>query len=105
MMRVLAFSILARPNLVRSASYLASLFIARNYNLIAYFRISPSGDMRTTPAPSIFLVADLFVWTIHVFFWGLFSFLRVSELCNEIDEDLGFSCNPGLIFYVELVKL
>ena len=105
MMRVLAFSILARPNLVRSASYLASLFIARNYNLIAYFRISPPGDMRTTPAPPIFLVADLFVWTVQVFFWGLFSFLRVSELCNEIDEDLGFSCNPGLIFYVKLVKL
>ena len=36
---------------------------------------------------------------------GLFFFLRVSKLCNEISEDLGFDCNSGLVFYVELAKL
>ena len=70
MTRVLASNTLAT---VRSTSYSASLFIARNYNLTTYFKISPSGDMRTTPAPPAFLVVDPSVWTVHVFFWGFSS--------------------------------
>ena len=58
MMKVLASSTLARLNLVRSASYSALLLVVRNCNMTTYFRISLSGDMRTTLAPSAFLVAD-----------------------------------------------
>ena len=36
---------------------------------------------------------------------GLFFFLRVSELCNEISEDLSFDCNMRPILYIELAKL
>ena len=69
-MRVLASNTLARLSLVRSVSYSASLFVAGNYNLITYFKISPSGDMRTILAPPAFLVTDPFVRTVHVVFGG-----------------------------------
>ena len=58
---------------LKSASYSALLFVTGNCNLTAYFRISPSGDMRTKPSPPTFLVADPSVWTVHVVFWGTFS--------------------------------
>ena len=70
MMKALALSTLARLNLVRSALYSALLLVVGNCNLTAYFRISPSGDMRTTPAPLAFLVTGPSVWTVYVFFWG-----------------------------------
>ena len=69
-MRALASNTLARLNPVKSALYSASLLVVGLCNLTAYFRISPSSDMRTTPAPLAFVVADPFVWTIYVFFWG-----------------------------------
>ena len=74
---------LAKPKPVRNAWYSISLFVAGNYNLIAYFRISPSGYVRTTLAPIAFLVANPSVWTIHVFFGGSSSSWRVGELYDE----------------------
>ena len=70
MMKALALSTLARLNPIRSALYSVLLLVAGNYNLTANFRISSSGDMRTTPAPLAFLVASPSVCTIYVFFWG-----------------------------------
>ena len=100
MLKVLSSRTLARLNLIRSASYLASLLVAGNCNLTAYFRISPSGDIRTTLAPSAYLVANP-----PCLLLGFFFFLRISEFCNEIDEDLDFDCYPRPILYVKLAKL
>ena len=74
-------------NLVRSALFSASLLVAKNCNMTVYFRISPSGDIRTTLAPSAYLVANP-----PCLLLGFFFFLRISEFCNEIDEDLDFDC-------------
>jgi len=62
----LAATILANFKPVRGASYLASLFVVGNCSLTAYFMASPSSDMRTTPTPQAFLVADPSIWIIHV---------------------------------------
>ena len=84
-MRVLASRTCARLNPVRSALYSASLLVVWNYNLTAFFRISPSGDMKTTPVPPTFLVADPFVWVVHVFFWGsYFSWEWVNSTMKSV---------------------
>ena len=72
MITSLAATTLASFKLVRRASYSASLFIAKNCSLTAYFTIPFSGDMRTTPAPLAFLVEDPSVWIVYVFL-GEFS--------------------------------
>ena len=36
---------------------------------------------------------------------GFYFFLRISEFCNEIGEELGFDCYLRSIFYVKLAKL
>ena len=80
------------------------MLVAGNYNLTVNFKISPSSDMRTTPAPPAFLVVDPSVLDHPCLLLGLFFFLRMSEFYNEINEDLGFDYYPRPIFYVELAK-
>ena len=66
MIRFFAPTAFARLSLVSNAFYFALLFIAANCNLTAYFNVSFSGDIFTTLASPIFLVADPSVWTVHV---------------------------------------
>ena len=58
MMRDFASNTFANFKPVSSASYSALLFVAKNCNLTAYFKISLSSDIRTTPTPPTFLVVD-----------------------------------------------
>ena len=65
MIRFFAPRAFARLGPISSASYSTLLFVVVNYNLTAYFSVSFSGDMSTTPTPPAFLVANPSIWAIH----------------------------------------
>ena len=61
MIRFLTFRAFAKLSPVSNTSYSASLFVAVNYNLTAYFSVSLARGIRTTPAPPTFFVTNPYV--------------------------------------------